>query len=275
MTPNMYRTTNGEPTTGMAPDDRPNTLHGDGEVIGNAGGPDWDFLFTADFEEKLQSHWSQMVWRAFGEFILPDSKILEVGCGSGKIIVQAARDRGSAAFGIDVSRPGIAYAQALTDFAGVSSTLAIASGFTLPFEAESFDAVLSEGVIEHFSTSQTSQMVAEHARVCRTGGRVLISVPNLLNVPLTYHKLRTGPEYHAYPERSYTVWGLAELMRIHGLHPIAYSGFAPAIGLEWFIHRSLRWRRLDRLAPNWFLALLGYETLVVAEKRAKQRVHHA
>jgi hypothetical protein len=91
-------------------------------------------------------------------------------------------------------------------------------------------------------------------------------MPHPRNLPLSHHKLRTGRNYHAYPERSYTVWGLARLMRQYGLHPVAYSGFAPTIGLEWFIHQRLRLRWFDRHAPNWLLALFGYEVLVAAEK---------
>lgn len=232
----------------------------------SAGGPDWGFLYEVDFNEKLQSHWNQMLWRAFKQFIPEGCKLLEIGCGSGKIAVQAARELGADAFGVDVDSQAIEYARRLANFVGVRTHFFPGSGFALPFADESFDVVVSEGVIEHFSHAQTIQMVAEHARVCRQGGRVLIAVPNLLNLPLTYHKLRTGKNYHAYPERSYTAWGLAALMRRHGLRPLAYSGFAPTIGLEWFIHKRLRFHWFDRLAPNWLLALIGYETLVVAEK---------
>lgn len=55
-------------------------------------------------------------------------------------------------------------------------------------------------------------------------------------------------------------------MRQHGLRPLGYSGFAPMIGLEWYIHPRLKWYAFDRNAPNWFLALFGYEVLVAAEK---------
>ncbi len=231
-----------------------------------AEGPDWSFLLAADLEHKLHSHWSRMVWRAFEKFIPQGCRLLEIGCGSGKLCVQAGRYREAGAFGVDVDRRAVDYAGRLADFVGVPRRFCVTSGFALPFADGAFDVVLSEGVIEHFSPALTGQMVAEHARVCRAGGRVLIAVPNLLNVPLSYHKLRTGKHYHAYPERSYTIWGLAGLMRTYGLQPIACSGFAPCIGLEWFIHKRLRCRWFDLTAPDWLQALVGYEVLVAAER---------
>jgi len=230
--------------------------------------PDWSFLCSSGFDEKLQGHWSQMLWRAFAPFIPEGAETLEIGCGTGKITAQAAKCRSSRAVGIDVLPQSVEYARSLANHMEVTANFVLASGFLIPFSAESFDVVLSEGVIEHFSDAETDRMVVEHARVCRRGGHVLVAVPNLLNLPLTYHKLRTGKDYHAYPERSYTIWGLARLLRRHGLRPVAYSGFAPTIGLEWFIHKRLRFRWFDRWAPNWLLALTGYEVLVAAEKEA-------
>ena len=231
-------------------------------------GPNWEYLANASFQEKWNSHWSRMLWQAFGRYIPEETSILEIGCGTGKISVQAVKYLGAKAVGIDVNYRLLEYARGLAGFVGVPATFLLGSGFEVPFTDKSFDVVLSEGVIEHFPAAQTDRMVAEHARVCRPGGRVLISVPNLLNLPLTYHKLRTGKNYHDYPEKSYTVWQLSRLMRQHGLRAIAYSGFAPAIGLEWFIHKRLRFRWFDRWAPNWLLALMGYEVLVAAEKEA-------
>ena len=236
--------------------------------LARSQGPDWDYLATASFSDKWDSHWSNMLWRAFRRHIPDGASILEIGCGTGKISAKAVKHLGATAVGIDVNQRLLEYARGLARFVGVSATFLPGSGFEVPFADKSFDVVLSEGVIEHFPVAQTDRMVAEHARVCRPGGRVLMSVPNLLNLPLTYHKLRTGRKFHAYPERSYPVWRLSRMMRHHGLRAIGYGGFAPTIGLEWYIHRRLRFRWLDRWAPNWLLAVIGYEVLVAAEKEA-------
>ena len=113
-------------------------------------------------------------------------------------------------------------------------------------------------------------MVLEHVRVCKPGGRVIISVPNLFNLPLTYYRWRTGKNFPAYPERGYTVWGLSRLMQDCGLQPVKYDGFAPTIGLEWYIWKPLKLRWLDRLIArsSKLSSLLGDECLVVGVKKS-------
>ncbi|MBN1886769.1 MAG: class I SAM-dependent methyltransferase [Thermoflexales bacterium] len=225
-----------------------------------------NFLYRFDPLDRLNKHFTRMMWRAFKQFIPPCSSLLEIGCGPASLVSLSVKELNCLGVASDIDVVALGYARRLASAIDVGVAPVQADGFCLPFGADCFDVVLSSGVIEHFTWAQTEQMVAEHARVCKPGGRVLIAVPNLFNLPLTYHKLRTGKRYHAYPERSYTFWSLACLVQRHGLRPIAYSGFAPAISLEWFIHKRLRFNWLDRVAPNWLLALFGYEVLVIAEK---------
>lgn len=231
---------------------------------------DWGYLYQIDPSERLNQHFTQMVWRAFRQFIPPGASVLEIGCGPASLVSLSVKELDCMGVASDIDPDALRYARWLARALGISVATVLGNGFHLPFDADGFDVVLSSGVIEHFTHEETSQMVAEHARVCKPGGRVLIAVPNLLNLPLTYHKARTGKNFHAYPERSYTVWGLARLMREQGLRPVAYSGFAPAISLEWYIHKRLHLRWLDRWATNWFNALFGYEVLVAAEKEGQE-----
>jgi len=227
---------------------------------------DWDFLLNEDPQNLLNGHWSQMVWRCFSKYIPDKGRILEVGCGTGRITVQAVRDGQVDAVGIDISSSSLRYARGLAASVGVRCQFIQASGFQLPFKDDSYDAVVSEGVIEHFSVRGTEAMVGEHVRVCRPGGLVIISVPNLLHLPLTYHKQRLAEKYHAYPERSYTVWGLKDLLRCHGLQPVACDGFAPSMGLQWVVSSRVRLRWLDNLRWGLLMSLIGFETLVAARK---------
>lgn len=139
----------------------------------------------------------------------------------------------------------------------------------MPFASSTFDAVLSEGVIEHFSPEETLALVHEHVRVCKPGGLVIISVPNLFNLPLTYIKKRMGTRYPAYPERSYSVGQLAQLMSQCGLDVRDRDGFAPTVGLEWYIWDKIQLGWFDRLvARSRFLSsLIGFECLVTGVKK--------
>lgn len=227
---------------------------------------DWSHTWRHSVPDMLGARWSKLVCRAFLRYIPNNAQVLEIGCGSGKIIAQAVRTRAARGVGMDVNLPSADSARRVAAYLGVTCDSVCGSGFSTPFADNTFDVVLSEGVIEHFEPSQTRAMVAEHVRVCRPGGLVLISVPNLLNFPLTYHKWRVGDQYHVYPERSYTTWGLVRLLADHGLTPVACDGFAPSMGVEWYIWKANPLRWLDSVPIPWLYALIGFETLVVARK---------
>lgn len=103
-------------------------------------------------------------------------KILEVGVGKGRM-VSILRENGIYAefYGADI-----------TENAKLSGTHAvIGDARKLPFPDNTFDLAYSLGVIEHFP--ETSSAVAEHARVVKKGGRVLITTPHLsIFTPLRY-----------------------------------------------------------------------------------------
>ncbi|MGC8786792.1 MAG: class I SAM-dependent methyltransferase [Anaerolineae bacterium] len=170
---------------------------------------DWHFLYKVDPAERWTAHFTLMVWKAFRQYIVPGSRVLEIGCGPASLVSRSVLELGCQGVASDIDAIALDYAVQLAKFASVNITCIRADGFGLPFRDSSFDTVLSSGVIEHFNAQETERMVSEHARVCKQGGRVIIAVPNLLNLPLTYHKLRTGTKFHAYPEKSYTIWSLA------------------------------------------------------------------
>jgi SAM-dependent methyltransferase len=225
---------------------------------------DWSYYFSQPVADKVRSHWTAGVWRAFAPFIPAGSRVLEIGCATGRIVSTAVAAKGCAGTGIDISPEAIAYARRVADYLEASTEFVVGDGMDLPFADGSFDVVLSEGVIEHFTHEGTERMVREHVRVCRPGGRVLISVPNLFSLPLTYHKWRRGPNFVVYPERSYTWWQLSRLVARNGAMPFARSGFNASAAVEWFIPGNPRFLRvLDRL-PARFQTAFGYETLVAA-----------
>jgi SAM-dependent methyltransferase len=104
--------------------------------------------------------------------------VLDDGCGVGHT-VEYLHEQGIEAYGIDPG-PRQKYWPAQT------SRLFRASGTKLPFADESFDAVLSSGVIEHIGEPLARRQQHPHQRayihevirVLRPGGRALIAAPN-------------------------------------------------------------------------------------------------
>ena len=96
--------------------------------------------------------------------------IIDSGCGEGYYTVRYALGLpGAQVCGIDISKSGVAHAASRARAAGAKNLeLAVASSFSLPFRAESADAVVS--VFAPVSND-------EYARVLKMGGRLIVVSP--------------------------------------------------------------------------------------------------
>lgn len=101
--------------------------------------------------------------------------LLDIGAGAGRHAAMWARE-GYKATATDVSP--IAIAETLTSARqeGLSLAAEAASADTLPFCDESFDGVLSFGVLYYLPWAQMSRAIAEIWRVLRTGGKAFVQV---------------------------------------------------------------------------------------------------
>lgn len=114
--------------------------------------------------------WSRKVARLFVERLTlpPDLRWLDVGCGTGALletIVQWARPAHAA--GVDLSED---FVQAARSRVGNEAEVRQGSGDDLPFDDDSFDAVVS-GLVLNFMPNQR-RAVVEWNRVTRPGGTV-------------------------------------------------------------------------------------------------------
>ncbi|SRR5438128_7204733 len=103
-------------------------------------------------------------------------KVLDLGSGSGTDVFIAAVQVGDSgrAVGIDFTDQQLAKARRLKDREGFSQVEFVEGGIDdLPFEDQSFDVVISNGVIN--LSPVKSRVFAEAARVLKPGGRVALA----------------------------------------------------------------------------------------------------
>ena len=111
-------------------------------------------------------------------------RILEVGCGTGGLLVAAAR-AGLAVVGVDVaSRWLVAARRRLTDH-GLSVPLLAASADRLPWPDGHFDTIVADSVLEHLD--DPAQALREWSRVLRPGGCLLVWSPNRFTLSIDPH----------------------------------------------------------------------------------------
>jgi hypothetical protein len=134
---------------------------------------------------------------------------------------------------------------------------------------------MSHGVIEHFPERQARSMLTEHARVCRRGGLVIVSVPNSLDLVHSVRRSLLGRRYAFFPERSYSRWSLSRELHNVGLRPETADGYAPfwslrqsglAYPLVWVLHRTGLLDAVGRVSNPTLLSVFGNLTLVVARR---------
>jgi dolichol-phosphate mannosyltransferase len=133
-------------------------------------------ILAADYDDRaydspifLQRYWQRSRYRHIKELTANQGAVLDVGCGSSRIISQLPA--GSVA--LDILYRKLRYAQKY------SSSLVHGSGFNLPFAAESFPCVLCSQVIEH--VPKDSPILSELCRVLAHGGRLILGTPDYGN----------------------------------------------------------------------------------------------
>ena len=121
----------------------------------------------------------------------PDHKVLEIGCGVGRMALPLTQYLDSSYDGIDIVLDGIrwcastitpAYPEFRFNHLDVANGLYNPDGriegetATLPFKAAAYDFVILTSVITHLRTADTERYAAEIARVLKPGGRCFLSL---------------------------------------------------------------------------------------------------
>lgn len=103
------------------------------------------------------------------DFSSSNQLLLDAGCGNGHSVSLVSQLFGLQCYGVDIVE------KVLPD-ASTSVKYTVADVRELPFAQDTFDYVLSFGVVEHFK--DTGRAVAETYRVLRPGGWALFVQPN-------------------------------------------------------------------------------------------------
>jgi SAM-dependent methyltransferase len=125
---------------------------------------------------------------AWGSWRIPESElqllppvrsldVLELGCGGGQWTGWLA-EQGARVTGIDISEKQLEHARSLIDRKGLRARLVPGSAESLPFEAGSFDLIISDhGAM---SWADPARTVPEAARVLRPGGQLIFCATSVL-----------------------------------------------------------------------------------------------
>ena len=100
----------------------------------------------------------------------PEPEVLDVGCGDG---ARTLKNLTEGSVGLDISRSGLELA---TEVVGPGK-LVQGDMASLPFAADSFDAVTAYHSVFHVPRDEHPEVYEEFRRVLRPGGRLLMTLP--------------------------------------------------------------------------------------------------
>lgn len=112
--------------------------------------------------------------RNFYKLDRKNTKILDVGCGSGAILWYLSRE-GFKAYGFDGSKSAVFKAQKRLEEENLKAEVIISDAGNLPYEAEFFDAVIDSAVIYANTIEGIKKILNECNRVLKKGGKFFSS----------------------------------------------------------------------------------------------------
>ncbi len=139
--------------------------------------PNYDGLDTRD---SLRRKTTERVFgRLLDEQLPPEASILEVGCGTGQMTNFLGMGRGRTVLGGDICLNSLRLAGGFRDRFSIHNAHFVQLNlFRPPFEENSFDVVISNGVLHH--TSDSAGAFRSIARLVKPGGVIVIGLNNWL-----------------------------------------------------------------------------------------------
>jgi len=165
--------------------------------------------------------------------------VLDVGCNWGRWSLSAAR-KGWRPVGIDPSLGALLAARRMAAAEERRISVVCGDARCLPFKADTFDAVFSYSVLQHFDPAQAEVMLSEMARVMKPGGIAKNQMAHRGGIRSTYHRMRSRHSQSDWYRVRYWKWSeLADVFeRAIGPSVIAAEAFG-GLGLLYSDRKSL------------------------------------
>lgn len=176
---------------------------------------------------------AQGVWEKVLELIGDGTghKILDAPAGAGSF-ADKLRSTGGNVYELDIS---------LSDYSSNNRVVGDLNDF-LPYKNEVFDKIVSVEGIEH--TENPTAVIGEFSRVIKTGGVLILTTPNILNVRSRIKFLLTGCLFW-FGNNAIEKYGHITPLSLYHLEYFCHKNGFKIVGL--FFNRKRFWMRL--LAP--------------------------
>ncbi len=140
----------------------------------------WHLFKDFNVDKKVADFQKSRLYNIFVKNIGREQKILDAGCGTGKITFSLLKS-GYAVTGLDYSKQLLSKVK--TAVPEHATKFVFGDVRKLPFKKETFDVYISPGVVEHFQKNEQDKIIREAHRILKRNGKTLFIVPyiNLLS----------------------------------------------------------------------------------------------
>lgn len=173
--------------------------------------------------------------------------VMEIGAGSGRDLLELAR-MGARGIVLDYSPASLALVQQQAVAQGIAVMFVQADATRMPFRDGAIDVSFHQGLLEHFRDPRP--LLAENARITRSGGRVLVDVPQTFHLyTLMKNVLILVNRWFAGWETQFTVQQLEKRVAESGLEVTRSYGDWMVPGLWYRVVREVLKRGLGFRLP--------------------------
>lgn len=128
------------------------------------------FEFLTDEDERRIEEMQPGAFLRYAEsHLVAGMRVAEIGCGPGRATMFMV-NRGIDVLAVDISMTSLLLARRRAP----AAAFALATNVALPFPRDTFDAIISDGVIHHTPDARAS--LGENARILREGGSMYLGV---------------------------------------------------------------------------------------------------
>ncbi|MEO5988028.1 MAG: methyltransferase domain-containing protein [Candidatus Eisenbacteria bacterium] len=155
--------------------------------------------------EDTYSTGGRLVREALADGPIEGRIVMEIGAGSGRDLLELAR-LGARGVVLDYSPASLALVKAQAEVQGIPVMFVQADATRMPFRDGAIDVSFHQGLLEHFRDPMP--LLNENARVTRSGGRMIVDVPQtfhlytlMKNLLILFNRWFAGWETQFTPDR--------------------------------------------------------------------------
>jgi 2-polyprenyl-3-methyl-5-hydroxy-6-metoxy-1,4-benzoquinol methylase len=196
----------------------------------------------------------------------PETKIFDLGCGSGHLLVALAKD-GFNVYGIDVSEASIV--EAKRDLAPFAKSDRVQHGDVLDYKPPTkFDVIVMDNVIEHLVPDETADILAKCYEMLDEEGYLIVLTPHSFSGPhdVSKHFLPFGAKAEGFHLKEFSFTDMNQSLMNAGFQEVWGFPFHPRLlgkyhltprPSEWAARKSMMLEKVALSGPLPKLLRLG------------------